>query len=130
MLISKAKPGIVIRLNSGNYRIRSAYGDANSVVEADVKVEPGKLTEATLDHQAGRVTFKLVRRPGGEAMADTLWTVLTPDGLLVKKSGGAFSTHVLAAGNYQVKASYNGVDYLRAFAVVPGDKKAVEVVMQ
>ncbi|MEJ2124018.1 MAG: hypothetical protein P8Y47_04205 [Alphaproteobacteria bacterium] len=130
MLISKAKPGIVIRLNSGNYRVRSTYGHANSVVEADVKVEPGKLTEATLDHQAGRVTFKLVRNPGGEAMADTLWAILTPDGLLVKKSGGAFSTHVLAAGKYMVKATYNGVDYRRSFTVAAGDKKAVEVVMQ
>jgi hypothetical protein len=105
MLVSKAKPGIVIRLNSGNYRVVSTYGDANSVVEADVKVESGKLTEATLDHQAGRITFKLVRRPGGEAMADTIWAIYAPDGLLVKKSGGAFSTHVLAVGKYQVKAS-------------------------
>jgi hypothetical protein len=129
MLVSKAKPGIVIRLNSGNYRVVSTYGDANSVVEADVKVESGKLTEATLDHQAGRITFKLVSRPGGEAMADTIWGVYTPDGMLVKKSGGAFSTHVLAVGNYEVKASYNGVDYARTFTVTAGDKKAVEVVM-
>ncbi len=130
MMVSKAKAGIVIRLNSGNYRVLSTYGDANSVVEADVKVEPGKLTEATLDHQAGRITFKLVRRPGGEAMADTIWTIYTPEGLLVKKSGGAFSTHVLAAGDYEVKASYNGVDYTKTFAVTAGDMKAVEVVIQ
>ncbi len=130
MLVSKAKPGIVIRLNSGNYRVISTYGDANSVVEADVKVESGKLTEATLDHQAGRITFKLVRRPGGEAMADTIWAIYTPDGLLVKKSGGAFSTHVLAVGEYEVKASYDGVDYSRSFAVAAGDKRAVEVIMR
>jgi hypothetical protein len=130
MVVSKAKPGIVIRLNSGNYRVLSTYGDANSIVEADVKVMPGKLTEATLDHQAGRITFKLVSRPGGEAMADTIWAIYTPDGLLVKKSGGAFSTHVLAVGNYEVKASYNGVDYSRTFTVAAGEKKAVEVIMQ
>lgn len=129
-MISNAKPGIVVRLNSGNYRVQSTYGDGNSVVEADVAVEPGKLTEATLDHQAGKITFKLVQKQGGEALADTVWTIFTARGGLVKRSGGAFPTHILAAGNYQVKAEYNGQEYAMNFTVVAGDKKSVEVVMQ
>jgi hypothetical protein len=128
-VISGAKSGVVMRLNGGTYRVHSIYGDSNAVIEADVTVEPGKLTEATIDHQAGKVTFKLVQKPGGEAMADTIWNIYSGDGQLVKRSGGAFPSHVLAAGNYQLKVEHNGKEIAAAFAVEPGDKKQVEVVM-
>ena len=61
-VIAGAKPGVVMRLNGGTYRVESTYGDSNAVIEADVTVEPGKLTEATIDHQAGKVTFRLVQQ--------------------------------------------------------------------
>jgi hypothetical protein len=128
-VISSAKPGVVVRLNGGTYRVHSVYGDSNAVIEADVTVEPGKLTEATIDHQAGKVTFRLVLKPGGEAMADTIWNIYSGDGQLVKRSGGAFPSHVLAAGNYQLKVEHAGKEIAASFAVEPGDKKQVEVVM-
>lgn len=128
-IVNNAKPGIVIRLNGGTYRVQSTYGDSNAVIEVDVAVEPGKITEATVDHQAGKITFKLVQKSGGEALADTIWNISTGDGLLVKKSGGAFPSHVLAAGTYKVKVQHNGNEYEAAFSVAPGDKKVVEVVM-
>ncbi len=92
-------------------------------------VEAGKLTEATIDHQAGRVTFRLVEKSGGEALADTIWYISTTDGQLVKKSGGAFPSHLLAAGNYDVRVEHGGRQFAAKFSVVPGDKKQVEVVM-
>lgn len=128
-VISNAKSGVVMRLNSGNYRIHSVYGDSNALIEADVTVEPGKVTEATVDHQAGKVMFKLVRKAGGEALADTVWNIFNADGALVKKSGGAFPSHVLAAGSYQLKVEHSGQEIGATFSVEAGDKKQVEVVM-
>ncbi len=128
-VIGGAKSGVVLRLNSGSYRIESTYGDANAVMEADVTVEPGKLTEATVDHQAGKVTFRLVEHAGGEALADTIWKIYSSDGQLVKRSGGAFPSHVLAAGDYEVHVEHGGKEFAAKFAVQAGDKKQVEVVM-
>lgn len=128
-VISGAKPGVVMRLNGGNYRVHSVYGDSNSVIEADVSVEPGKVTEATVDHQAGKVTFRLVLKPGGEAMANTVWNIMSSDGQLVKRSGGAFPSHVLAAGSYQLRVEHDGKEVAASFSVEPGDRKQVEVVM-
>jgi von Willebrand factor type A domain len=128
-VIGNAKSGVVIRLNSGTYRVHSVYGDSNAVIEADVTVEPGKLTEATIDHQAGKVTFRLVQKAGGEALADTVWNIYSSDGQLVKRSGGAFPSHVLAAGSYQLKVEHGGREIGAAFGVDAGDKKQVEVVM-
>ena len=68
-VLGGARPNVINRLNAGIYRIVSRYGDANAKVEADVTVEAGKLTEATVSHSAARVTFKLVdsRRRRGAA---------------------------------------------------------------
>ena len=128
--MADAKPGLIIRLNAGAYHIVSVYGDANAKVRADVTVEPGRLTEATINHTAAKVTFKLVLQPGGEALADTTWSILTPGGDVVKESAGALPTHILAAGSYTVLARYNGKNYTRDFALEAGDVKQVEVVIR
>jgi hypothetical protein len=125
-----AKPGLILRLNAGIYHIVSTYGDANAVVAADVTVEAGKLTEATVSHAAAKVTFKLVTRAGGEALADTQWSILTSAGEVVKESVGALPTHVLAPGSYIATAKSAGRIFRRDFAVQAGGSAQVEVVMQ
>jgi preprotein translocase subunit YajC len=129
-LLGDMRPGVVIRLNSGIYHIVSTYGDANSMVATDVVVEPGKITEAGIDHDAGKVTLKLVQRSGGEAAADTRWTVYNAVGEVIKESAGAFPTHVLAAGDYRVAAQHGDQQYAGAFTIGAGETKLVEVLMQ
>ncbi len=128
-IISGAKPNLIIRLNSGIYRIVSVYGDANAKIEADVTVEAGKLTETTLTHAGGKATFKLVTRTGGEAMPDTRWTIQTEGGEMVKESVGALPTHVLAPGKYLVTASSGGHIFQNTFEIKDGDNISVEVLM-
>ncbi len=128
-VITSAKPNLIIRLNSGIYRVVSQYGDANAKVETDVTVEAGKLTETTVTHSGGKATFKLVTRSGGEAMPDTRWTIQTEEGELVKESVGALPTHVLAPGKYEVTASSGGHIFQKDFEIQDGDHVNVEVMM-
>jgi hypothetical protein len=129
-LFGDLRPGVVIRLNSGIYHIVSTYGDANSVISADVVIEPGKITDASIDHDAGKITLKLVQRSGGEAAADTRWTIYNPAGDVIKESAGAFPTHILASGEYRVVAQHGDKQYAGAFSVAAGDSKPVEILMQ
>jgi hypothetical protein len=129
-VLAGAKPNVINRLNAGIYRIVSHYGDANAKVEADVTVEAGKLTEATVSHLAARVTFKLVTRVGGEALPDTQWTVQTPEGQLVMQSVGALPTHILAPGTYSVTAKSASGVFKRDFTLANGEVTQVEVLMQ
>jgi hypothetical protein len=130
-ILGGARPGVIIRLNSGIYHIVSTYGDANAVVQGDVTVEAGKLTEAKLAHPAAKVTFKLVTRAGGEALADTHWSILDAQGETVKESAGALPTHTLAPGKYTVAAkSATGRVFRRDFTVQNGESAHVEVVVQ
>ncbi len=63
--------GDVVLLPEGTYHIASNYGDGNSVVRSDIRVQTGKLTDATVTHRAAVIMLKLVNEPGGEALANT-----------------------------------------------------------
>ncbi len=128
LILDNAPLGRIVRLNPGTYHIVSRYGDANAIVRADVRVKPGKLTEAKVTHRAAAVTLKLVNEPGGEALANTAWSILSPGGDVVKESFGAFPMHVLAAGNYAVIARHDGRTYNSDFSVEANENREVEVV--
>jgi hypothetical protein len=126
-VVPQATPGRVLRLSAGTYHIVSRYGDVNAVVRADIEVEPGKLTQAVMRHTGAEVTLKLVASEGGEALADTSWTVLTQDGTTIHESIGAFPSMVLAAGDYSAAAAHQGQIYSRDFTVEAGVDRDIEV---
>ncbi|MGN6488081.1 MAG: hypothetical protein ACTHLT_09725 [Devosia sp.] len=120
-------PSDIVTLNAGTYHIVSYFGDVNAVVRADLRIEPGQLTEATLYHKAAQVSFKLVSEPHGEAIADIDWTVKTQDGQTVFSNIGAFPSTVLAEGDYLVLAKRGEQVYNREFQVRPGAGEEIEV---
>lgn len=126
-VVPKATPGLVLRLSAGTYHVVSRYGGVNAVVRADIEVGPGKLTQAVMRHTGAEVTLKLVSAGGGEAIADTSWTVLTQDGVTIHESIGAFPSMVLAAGDYTAVATYQDRIYSRDFAVEAGLHRDIEV---
>lgn len=102
----------------GTYHIVSNYGDSNAVVRSDIRVQPGKLTDITVTHRAAVITLKLVSDRGGEALANTNWTVLTPGGDVIKETVGAFPRVVLAEGDYRAIARNEGRTFEREFKVI------------
>ncbi len=128
LIIPNVRPGTVVRLSAGTYHVVSTYGRINAVIRSDLRVEPGKLTEATVEHRAAQITLKLVREAGGEAIADTSWSVLTSSGDLVTESVGAFAGMVLAEGEYTVVAKNRDRLYQRDFEVLAGRNQDVEVI--
>ncbi len=130
LVLDHAPPDKTIRLNAGIYHISSLYGSANGIIESDITIEAGKLTLATINHTASKVTFKLVNTPGGEALAGTIWRIETPDGKLVKETAGALPTLILAAGDYAINAKFSGRIFARKVTIEPGDPVHVEIVIQ
>ncbi len=158
LVYAKAKAGDVVGLPEGAYHIVSTYLDtvggrflagvaapntgkstapapsatlpSNSIVSADIKVASGKLTDVTLRHRCAMQTLKLVNKPGGEALANTTFTVLTPGGDVIRELMGAFPSLVLAEGEYAVIARHDGKTYQSTFEVQTGMDRDVEVVAQ
>ncbi len=120
--------GDVVLVPEGTYHIVSNYGDANATVRSDIHVQAGKLTDATVNHRAAIITLKLVSEIGGEARANTQWTVLTPGGDTVKESIGAFPRVILSEGEYRAIARNDSKTYEGAFRVVNGVDREVEII--
>jgi len=122
--------GDVLIVLEGSYYIVSNYGDANSTVRSDIRVQAGKLTDTTVNHRAAIITLKLVNERGGEARANTQWSVLTPGGDVIKESIGAFPRVILAEGEYRAIARNDDKTYEGAFRVVNGVDTEVEILAQ
>jgi hypothetical protein len=127
-MVPNAPAGDVVLLPEGTYYIISNYGDANSVVRSDIRVQASKLTDVVVTHRAAVITLKLVSDKGGEALANTAWSVITPGGDVIKESIGAFPKVVLSEGEYRAIAKNEGKVYERPFNVVNGVDGEVEVV--
>ena len=127
-LVPNVAAGDVVLLPEGTYYIISNYGDANSVVRSDIRLQAGKLTDVIITHRAAVITLKLVSDKGGEALANTAWSVITPGGDVIKESIGAFPRVVLSEGEYRAIAKNEGKVYERPFNVVNGVDGEVEVV--
>jgi hypothetical protein len=127
-LVPSVAAGDVVLLPEGTYYIISNYGDANSVVRSDIRVQAGKLTDVTVTHRAAVITLKLVSDKGGEALANTAWSVITPGGDVIKESIGAFPRVVLSEGEYRAIAKNEGKVFERSFNVVNGVDGEIEVI--
>lgn len=143
LILANAKAGDVIGLPDGTYHVVSTLLDTtgvgslaqngvanatNSVVNADLRVQAGKLTDATLRHRAAVMTLKLVNGPGGEALANTSFTILTPGGDVIRELIGAFPSLVLAEGEYVAIARHDNKTYQTSFKVQSTLDRDVEVI--
>lgn len=127
LVVADVKPDTIVRLNAGTYHVVSEYGKANAIVRANIQIEAGKLTEATIQHRAAQVSLKLVSDEGGEAIADTAWSILTGAGDSVAESLSAFPVLVLAEGEYVAIARNKDKIYQRTFTVASGKNIGVEL---
>jgi hypothetical protein len=128
LVIADAKANDVIRLPEGTYHVVSTYGDANAIMRSDLKVESGRVTDATLNHRAATVTLKLVASEGGEAFAGTAFSVLTPGGDVIREAIGAFPSVTLAEGEYVLIARHEGKVHTREFRVESGLDRDIEII--
>lgn len=126
-VVRNASPGDLVILPAGTYYVQSTFGEGNAVIQADVRIEPGRLTDATVHHRAAQITLKLVNARGGEAIANTQWSVLTPGGDSIKESIGAFPSVVLSEGEYIAVARHDGRSYQETFRVQSGRDREIEV---
>jgi hypothetical protein len=117
----------VVLLPEGTYYIVSKYGDGNSVVRSDIRMQAGKLTDVTVIHRAAAIMFKLVTKRGGEALANTDWAVLSSNGDVITESKGAFPRVILAEGEYKIIARNGNRVYQRDLTVIPGVDGEIEV---
>lgn len=129
-IATDVKADELIRLTQGTYHVTSRYGTINSEISAEVRVKSGQMTDLTLYQRGAEITLKLVNELGGEALANTSWTVLTPGGdPVVSTIASAFPSLVLAAGDYLAYAHHENETYSAKFIIESGVHRDVEVML-
>ena len=124
-----AEPGSLVVLPAGEYYVVSTYGEGNAVLQADIAVQPGKVTDATLHHRAAEITLQLVAQAGGAPLSGTQWSVLTPGGDSIKDSSVPTPAFVLAEGEYTALVRYDGKTFTKTFNVESGSDTRVDVLV-
>ncbi|MEZ5872710.1 MAG: hypothetical protein R3D32_12900 [Nitratireductor sp.] len=124
------KPNEIVPIHTGTYHVVSQYGRLNAEVRADFMVEAGKVTKAMIVHRAARMTFKLVKVAGSDAIANTAWSILTESGDVITESTSAFPAFVLSEGTYTAIAKNADKIYSREFTVESGVNRDVEVLAE
>ncbi|WP_174801804.1 hypothetical protein [Martelella limonii] len=122
-------PGSILRLRAGTYDVVSTYGSLNAETHARLKVKAGEITDAKLKINAAEVSLRLVGSKGGEAMADTAWTVLGASGDVLTESSSAMPTMILAEGSYTAVARNQDKLFEKNFTVTSGEGQNVELLL-
>ncbi|WP_179853430.1 carboxypeptidase regulatory-like domain-containing protein [Bartonella doshiae] len=128
VILSNVKPQSIVRLKTGHYHIASHYGSINAIVRSNIQVDSGKITEVTLEHQAAQIVLKLVRQEGGEALADTSWSITNDSGDIIYETVGAYVSLILAEGEYIAIAKNKDQIYQKVFSVISGHDEDISVV--
>ncbi|WP_180897588.1 hypothetical protein [Martelella soudanensis] len=122
-------PGSILRLRAGTYDVVSSYGTLNAETHARLKVKAGEITDAKLKVNAAEVTLKLAGETGGEALADTAWTILGASGDVLTESSNAMPTMILAEGSYTAVARNQDSLYEKTFTVSSSGAEDVELLL-
>ncbi len=127
IIAKNIKADEIIYLNAGIYHVVSYFGDINAQVRADLRVEAGQITDATLYHNGAEIRFRLASEPNGKAIADVEWTVKDENGETIYSELGAFPSTILAQGDYSVIAKIGQKVYNRDFQVRPSPPREIEL---
>lgn len=117
----------IVRLKSGTYHVVSEYGEVNARLRADILVEANRITEATMEHRAAAMSFKLVRSANGQALPGTQWSFYNESGDLLDQQVGPFSSIILAEGVYNIVAQNRDRIFEQSFDVIAGENQEIEI---
>ncbi len=100
LVATSNRPGEVLNVAAGTYRIESKFSAGNAVAVTDVDVRAGYTSAVNIDHIAGLAKFYVT---GNEARA-VQWQISDDQGSLITASIGIDAEIILRPGRYVVEA--------------------------
>lgn len=126
-VLENAKADEIIRLTAGTYQIISNYGTANARMQVELTVEPGRMTDAVINHKAAPIRLMLTQQSSGMIPADASWSVLTPGGDIVTTAEVGLAEVILAEGDYVAVAQHGGQNLQKEFTVRSGQPAEISI---
>ena len=116
-------PGEIIKLSAGDYRIESKFKNGNAVAVTDVRVKPGKVSAANIDHLAGLANFSFL----GAANSIVHWEIKSSEGVYLQAQDGMQVSFILSPGHYEAKAEIGSQKLNANFDLDQGQVRNIEL---
>jgi hypothetical protein len=121
LVTTSSRPGEVLMLPAGDYRVESTFAGGNALAVTDVKVKPGIMSAIDIEHVAGLVTLHAGSTDGKES----IWTVSSVDGKQIMESSGTSTTLVLRPGTYTATMTTPILKRNATFEVKAGERREI-----
>jgi hypothetical protein len=115
------KPGEVLRVSAGSYRIESRFASGNALAVTDVKVKPGIMTAVDIDHLAGLARLSYIGAPD----KDVSWQIKSISGEVLPAISGLTANFILKPGNYVAEATTAGEVLSAKFEIAAGQERDI-----
>jgi hypothetical protein len=121
LIAHSERPGELLKLPVGQYRVETRFGEGNAVSVADVQINPGKLSALEISLHAGIARLSFVGAP--DAAVD--WTIKPEQGPAVVTFKGIEKNIALKPGTYTAEARVNGEVLSASFKIVEGEQRNI-----
>lgn len=115
LVATDVKPGEMLKLAAGTYRIETRYAAGNVAAVTDVEVKPGLLRAVDVTHHAGLAQLSTNKRQ------DAQWLVMENSGAVLPLPAGTEITALLKPGAYVAEAHAGGKILQQAFTITEGN---------
>lgn len=121
LVASAVKPGQIIRLPAGTYRIESQVSTGNVKAVTDVQVTAGRVSTVRISHKAGlaRLAF------AGSPASGVRWEVSDGSGKSVVTREGIAANVTLLPGSYTAQAQVGAKRLSASFSLGAGDVRVI-----
>ena len=115
------RPGEILRVSAGAYRIESRFAAGNAVATTDVKVKAGIMSAVEIDHLAGLARLSYIGAPS----KDISWQVKSATGEILPAIEGLTANYVLKPGKYVAEAHAAGELLTAKFDIAVGQERDI-----
>jgi hypothetical protein len=121
LIAHSERPGELLKLPVGQYRVETRFGEGNAVAVTDVNINPGKLSALEVNLHAGIARLSFVGAP--DSLVD--WTIKPEQGPAVATFKGLEKHLALKPGTYIAEARVNGEVLAASFVIEDGEQRNI-----
>jgi hypothetical protein len=121
LIAHSERPGELLKLPAGPYRVETRFGEGNAIAVTDVQINAGKLSALEVSLHAGIARLSFVGAP--DATVD--WTIKPEQGAAVAQFKGIEKHVALKPGTYIAEARVNGEVLSASFSISEGEQRNI-----
>ena len=123
LVATSNRPGEVLNMAAGEYRIESQFASGNAVAVTDVNVKAGYVSAVNIDHIAGLAKLNIV----GNEQIEAEWLIIDDQGAPLPAFNGIIAEIILKPGHYIAEAKLGDQNLKADFQIAAGQTSEISL---